>query len=382
MPPPPTATATATVHLTTGLPGARLSRLRLGLTLLAHIALLALAAIWVISSSTPPAAPESLVFTSERPSSTANGKKSEHAAKLARKKNTGGAPPNARRLTSSVSKSISLPAIPSSSIHDFQPGRMGGGMGSGLGGFGTGAGPGSGGLGMGQGGGRIKFFGFETDASSVVLAIDTSGSMTGAVGGPSGIAKLQDEINRTIQSLSPASLFNIICFGQDADAAFPANVLATSDNKLAAIKFMEGYYGQGAFGRTRTEKLRELNQPVNVELAQLNGIPFTPLTVETVKGLEGTSGGSRMDLALVAAMERKATSIFLLSDGQPSAMRGGRTLDQNELISVIRDHHKSLYKGKPLVINTIYTNTNRSEEAFMKKISRQFGGQHKDVQFD
>jgi hypothetical protein len=119
-----------------------------------------------------------------------------------------------------------------------------------------------------------------------------------------------------------------------------------------------------------------------VELSQLDGIPFTPLTVETVKGLEGTSGGSRMDLALVAAMERKATSIFLLSDGQPSAMRGGRTLDQNELISVIRDHHKSLYKGKPLVINTIYTNTNRSEEAFMKKISRQFGGQHKDVQFE
>ena len=54
MPHSPTTTTTAPVHLTTGLPGARLSRLRLGLTLLAHIALLALAAIWVISSSSPP----------------------------------------------------------------------------------------------------------------------------------------------------------------------------------------------------------------------------------------------------------------------------------------------------------------------------------------
>jgi len=368
---------------TTGLPRARFSGTRLAVTVGAHAVLLAIAAVWVISSRTiPPKNQDQLVFTTERPSASANGKKGEHSAKMARQKSMGGAPPNARRLTSSASKAVSLPAIPASAISDFQPGRMGGGMGSGLGGFGNGPGYGGGPMGLGGGGGRIKFFGFESDASSIILAIDTSGSMNAAVGGAPGIEKLRGEINRTIEALSPGSLFNIICFGVEADAAFPANVLATSDNKKAALKFMEGYYGAGDFGRTRTEKLRELNQPVDVAVARIDGVPFTPLTVDTVKGLEGTSGSSRMDLALVAAMQREATTIFLLSDGQPSAVRNGQPLDQDALIDVIRDHHKKLYKGKPLVINTIYTNNNRSEEAFMRTIARRFGGQHKDVRLD
>jgi|GEM_PF-2340609 len=367
---------------TTGLPRARFSGTRLAVIAAAHAALLAIGAIWVISTHPVPAK-EELIFSTERPSPSADGRKGEHAVKLAKKKSSGGAPPNARRLTTTASKAISLPSIPASSISDFQPGLMGGGMGSGLAGLGTGSGLGGGTMGLGgRGGGRIKFFGFDSDASSVILAIDTSGSMIGAVGGAAGIAQLQSEIGRTIEALSLGSLFNIICFGQDADAAFPANVLATSDNKRAAQKFMAGYYGDGGFGRTRTEKLRELNQPLDVEVARIDDVPFTPLTVETVKGLEGTSGSSRMDLALVAAMQRGASTIFLLSDGQPSAVLDGKPLDQDDLIDVIRDHHKKLYKGKPLVINTIYTNTNRREEAFMRKIARQFGGQHRDVRFN
>jgi hypothetical protein len=383
MPPRPPQGAPEPVSLTTGLPRARLSGWRLTVTIAAHAVLLALGALWVISTHTLPAKKnDGLVFTTERPSPSANGQKGEHSAKLARKKNSGGAPPNAKRLTSSVSKAISLPAVPASAITDFQPGLMGGGLGTGWGGFGTGPGGPGGPMGAGTGGGRIKFFGFESDASSIILAIDTSGSMTTNAGGDVGISKLRSEISRTIDSLPTGSLFNIICFGQDADAAFPENVLATSDTKAAAQKFMEGYYGAGGFGRTRTERLRELNEPLDVTVARLDDVPFTPLTVDNVKGLEGTSGSSRMDLALVAAMQREATTIFLLSDGQPSAVRDGRPLDRDDLLDVIRDHHKSLYKGKPLTIHTIYTNTNRSEEAFMRTISRRFGGKHTDVRLN
>ena len=371
------------VKLTTGLPGARLSGWRLTVTVAAHALLLGLGALWVISTHIVPSKKdEGLVFTTERPSASADGTKGEHAARMARKKNSGGAPPNAKRLTSSVSKAISLPAVPASAITDFQPGLMGGGMGSGWGGFGTGPGGPGGPMGTGSGGGRIKFFGFESDASSIILAIDTSGSMTANVGGEAGISTLRSEISRTIDALPLGALFNIICFGMDADAAFPENVLATRDNKAAAHKFMEGYYGAGGFGRTRTEFLRSQNQPLDAPTATVDGVTFAPLTVDSVKGLEGTSGSSRMDLAVVAAMQRQASTIFLLSDGQPSANRDGRALSQDDLIDVIRDHHKQLYKGKPLTIHTIYTNTNRNEEAFMRTISRRFGGKHTSVRLN
>jgi hypothetical protein len=370
------------VSLTTGLPGARLSGWRLAVTVAAHALLLAVGALWVISSRIVPSKDHELVFTTERPSASADGKKGEHAARMARKKNSGGPPPNAKRLTSSVSTAISLPAVPASAITDFQPGLMGGGIGSGWGGFGTGPGGPGGPMGTGNGGGRIKFFGFETDATSIILAIDTSGSMTANVGGEAGISILRSEISRTIDALPLGALFNIICFGRDADAAFPENVLATRDNKTAAQKFMEGYYGAGGFGRTRTEFLRSQNQPVDSPTATVEGVTFAPLTVDTVKGLEGTSGSSRMDLAVVAAMQRQASTIFLLSDGQPSANRDGRALSQDDLVDVIRDHHKQLYKGKPLTIHTIYTNTNRNEEAFMRTISRRFSGKHTSVQLN
>ncbi len=225
---------------------------------------------------------------------------------MQKKKSMGGAPPNAKRITSAVSKSINIPEIKDSSISDFQPNRMGGGMGSGFGGFGTGAGGPGGGMGTGGGGGRIKFFGFDADASSVILAIDVSGSMERNVGGPAGIAILREEISKTINSLSPGAIFNIICFSGQADACFQKSVRATEENKKAALRFMGGYYDGGAFGRTRTENLINMKQPTDVDTAIVEEVKFAPLTVNKVKGLEGTAGSSRMDLALVAAMERNA----------------------------------------------------------------------------
>lgn len=375
--------SSAPVTLTTGLPHARLSGWRLAVTVAAHAVLLAAGTLWVISTrSLPSKSPEELVFTTERPSPSANGKKGEHTAKAARKMKAGGAPPNAKRLTTSVARELTIPAIQATGLTEFQPALMAGGFGSGWGGFGSGHGPGGGPMGNGTGGGRIKFFGFESDSSSIILAIDTSGSMIANVGGAAGISTLQSEISRTIDALPTGALFNIICFAGDADAAFPESVLATSDTRAAAKKFMEGYYGAGAFGRTRTEFLRTQNQPLDTPVATVEGVPFSPLTVDTVKGLEGTSGSSRMDLALVAAMHRQAGTIFLLSDGQPSAYLDGRTLSQDDLLDVIRDHAKALYKGKPPTIHTIYTNTNKREEGFMRTISRRFNGKHNAVRLN
>ena len=48
-----------------------------------------------------------------------------------------------------------------------------------------------------------------------------------------------------------------------------------------------------------------------------NGIKYTPISPGSVQALAGTSGSSRMDLALVAAFFQKPTSVFLIADGEP-----------------------------------------------------------------
>jgi hypothetical protein len=387
-PPPAAAEATWDAHAvelddspTHRSPKVKLGKTALTASIIIHSIFLVIAAIWVISRI-PIERKDKLDFSSERPSASANKKAGEHDVKMQKKKSMGGAPPNAKRITSAIAKSINIPEIKDSSISDFQPNRMGGGMGSGFGGFGTGAGGPGGGMGTGGGGGRIKFFGFDADASSVILAIDVSGSMERNVGGPAGIAVLREEISKTINALSPGAIFNIICFSGQADACFQKSVRATEENKKAALRFMGGYYDGGAFGRTRTEYLVNMKQPTDVDTAIVEEVKFAPLTVNKVKGLEGTSGSSRMDLALVAAMERNPSTIFLLSDGQPTPIRDGKALDQGDIIKLVEEHFKKMYGSRPLVINTIYTNRDPSEEDFMKKISRGFNGKHKTVKLE
>ena len=55
---------------------------------------------------------------------------------------------------------------------------------------------------------------------------------------------------------------------------------------------------------------------------------------------------------------------------------------KNDIINLVEEHFKKMYGSRPLVINTIYTNRDPSEEDFMKKISRGFNGKHKTVKLE
>ena len=348
-------------------------------SIILHAVLLIAAVYWVVATIKPKEK-EALTFTSERPSHTAN-KKAGEDAKFAKRKNMGGAP-KAKTITVAGASTVAIPAVAVASLNDTS---LGGSMGSGAfgNGFGFGNGGGGGGGGRGMGGGRIKFFGFEGAGNNIIIAIDTSGSMLTNCG-EDGIEKLRKEIDKTIDILDSTASFNIICFGQQADACFPVSLAATADNRAKAKAFMKGYYGTGGFGRTRTEKWLTLNKPLEGLQAQLEGenVRFTPLQANSVKGLEGTTGSSRMDLAVIAAMERHASTIFLLSDGQPTTSRNGQPLVQDELIDFLVENRDRLYNKKPLVLNTIYTNKNREEEEFMKNLAKKFGGKHKAVKLD
>ncbi len=351
----------------------RIGASTLTISILLHVVLLIVAGIWIIARISREDK-KKLTFINEAPSMSANHKASQHDVAMAKKKRMSGAPMIATRIVSSAASKINLPENPNkSSFGELNAGMMSGLGGNGFGGgFGNSGGMG-GGAGGGGGGGRIKFFGFEGDGQNIILAIDTSGSMIPSCGGPPGIAKLKAEIERTIQSLTPASMFNIICFGQQADALFEKSMRAMPENKKAAIEFMQGYY-TGAW-RTRTEKF-------GAKGVDDKGIKYFPLQVNNVKGMEGTAGSSRMDLALVAAFERQASAIFLLSDGKPTPAKDGKKLEEDDIIKLVSDNYNRMYKAKSATINTIYTNTDSADEGFLKKISKKFNGKHKSVKLD
>ena len=229
-------------------------------------------------------------------------------------------------------------------------------------GFGEGMGTG---LGMGGSGMGGSFFGTPSSGKSVLLVIDVSTSMLGNCGA-NGIQAIRDEINRTINAFRPSSRFNIICFGNYADGFRKKPVLASSSNKEAAIIFMRDYYTQNDFSRTRTGG--PYNGPVKYE----------PIRPGDMASTRDTSGGSRYDMALLAAFEQKPDTIFLLTDGEPSTSRRGDRLSKNEIVSMVHQAGRRVYGGKRPRVNGI--SVNGIGENYLKDIVRPYRGTVKIIE--
>lgn len=295
----------------------------------------------------------------------------------------------AMKLASVSASAISIPDT-QSTIADMSnlavtSGMMSGTPGSGGGfggGKGTGHGPGTGaGFGPGSGAGfTASFLGMISSGNNIIFCIDTSGSMRTNLK-PEGIAAVRRELKNVITGLQPNTNFNLICFGTTGDIFKEKSVPATTENKNEAIRFLEGYYGGGSsdFGRTRTEKYGRKGE-------DSQGIKYVPLQPGDVKELAGTEGGSRIDLAMVAAFERKPSTIYVLSDGAPGTKdpKDDGPMDKRKLIDLIHDKYKVIMgsTGK-LQVNTISIETGdaggEEGEKFLRDLARKFGGKHNVV---
>ncbi len=213
--------------------------------------------------------------------------------------------------------------------------------------------------------GPSNFLHLPANGNVIIFAIDTSGSMLTNCK-PAGIAALRHELALAITGLPSSSQFNLICFGQDADLFQPQCVSASAANKSAALEFFQFYY-QGA--RTRTEKFGLTGR-------DSNGIAYTPLKPADVPGMTDTSGGSRMDLALTQAFTMNASTIFLLSDGEPTTSRNGKVLDKSELLQFMEKSAHTASAEKTIV-NTIAVNP--EARTFLRKIAHRFNGKFKEV---
>lgn len=227
---------------------------------------------------------------------------------------------------------------------------------------------GLGGFGSGRGGAR--FFGTSGGGSRIILVIDTSTSMNGNCG-PDGIEALRREIKRTISALAPATSFNIICFGHDADGFAKRPVAATGTAKADAIKWMADYFINTDFVRTRTSKWGDKGR-------DNKGTAYTPIPPDSIRSLKGTSGGSRMDLALAAAFKQRPTTIFLIADGEPGTTKDGEKMSEEKIIDLIESEAKRSYSaGASPTVHCI--SVKGIGEEILKKIASRFKGNYKAV---
>jgi len=240
--------------------------------------------------------------------------------------------------------------------------------------FGTGLGDADGlGLsGMGNGFGGTTFMGLQGGGKNIILVIDTSSSMPRNCG-DDGIAAIRREINKTINGFSSKTHFNIICYANDADAFRQQSVPATKENRKAALKFMEPYFNPEKMTRTRTQAFGGDTEGAEDPW----GSVYYPIYPDEVEGLEGTSGGSRIELGIVAAMERLPSTIFVLSDGDPNTRNADGKVPYDDLIKLVAENYKRLYGGRKLVINTL--SIRNLGEQFLKEISKTFRGRHRRI---
>ncbi|MEZ5323964.1 MAG: hypothetical protein R3F19_02745 [Verrucomicrobiales bacterium] len=240
--------------------------------------------------------------------------------------------------------------------------------------FGTGLGTAEGlGLsGLGNGFGATSFMGLQGGGKNIILVIDVSSSMPRNCGN-NGIAAIRKEISKTINSFGTSTSFNIICYADDADAFRKESVPATRENIREAIKFMEPYFDPEKLYRTRTQAFAGAADGSEDPW----GSQFFAIYPDQVKGLEGTSGGSRIELGIVAAMERLPSTIFVLSDGEPNTRDANGTIPQGELIKLVETNYERLYIGRKLVINTL--SIKDLGENFLKQISATFNGRHRKI---
>ncbi|HUF62362.1 MAG TPA: hypothetical protein VMN36_09835 [Verrucomicrobiales bacterium] len=332
---------------------ARRSRFRAALVaLLVHTFLFTLFALVVLVPKMRPASPDIVVQTAPQ-AVEEQVMKREFATPFRADKPAAPSSPATNVVTAPA---ISQIPIPQTQL-DVESPDLGTGWGDG---FGRGT------LGTGSGKGA-HFFGTPAAGDSVILVIDVSTSMP-AECGESGLRAIKNEVRRVVESFQPSTRFNLICFGNDADGFAARPVAASPENKTRAHAFMEDYFS-GSFRRTRTEEFGRRGEHRDIR--------YTPIESQDVPFLRGTSGGSRYDLALVAAFMQRPETVFLITDGEPSTQKGGKRLSKSEIIDLVVQGAREYSSSRPPQVNCI--GINGIGAGYLQDIAKAFRGHYRNI---
>ena len=160
-----------------------------------------------------------------------------------------------------------------------------------------------------RGGSRVStvnFFGVKGEGTNVYFVVDLSDSMLEPErGGLAGFAAVKSSLNQMVQSLDEGTRFNIVVYGAAGVDRFEVeSTPATSEKKKAAADFI------GKYNNSTERRGTQVNnyQP---------GIPVFGL-IQHDRGTDRVT--TRLDLGLLAALEGRADTIFLITDGKAPAL--------------------------------------------------------------
>ena len=262
-----------------------------------------------------------------------------------------------RALSSAAASPVAIPAVDNLDLEPLDLGTMGIsdlGFGSGL-----------------MGGANFLGLSAGRNSRHVVLLIDVSGSMY-ANCGQDGLQAIKDEVAKTVNGLKENILFNIYTFASDADGFAQRSVKATGDNKKTAVDFFNGYFkGGSGFYETRTSQWG--NKGVDKE-----GVRYVPIESDRFGNLRGIQGSTRLELGVIAAMQNRPQTIFIISDGDPQSTRDGTRLNDDEIIRLIDTEYSRHYRQRgQLRISTISIDGQGAR--VLKKIAKHYGGIYKSI---
>jgi hypothetical protein len=267
-----------------------------------HAVLIAAAGLWVVSETI---VAKKKRFEAPPPAEAAPARKQvEHRLQTARKSGaTQSAPVAAKRILSTATGGISLPALPelpvagASSLGGLGGFGQGMGLGQGTGGVGTSLGNAS--LG-GRGFMSLSFLGLaDVKAQRVVFAVDVGRSLMDIrKGGFQAFGIIRAEILRLVGNLPPSSQFGVVLF-DGSNLALYAEALqpATVKNKTAFFGWME---------------------PVNAKLEALGlssagGATGWTREVPAAITLDPGYNGSPWVNALHAALQLRPDTVFVIT---------------------------------------------------------------------
>lgn len=159
------------------------------------------------------------------------------------------------------------------------------------GGSGQSARPKMGGFGRGS---SFSFMGIQSSSRRVIFLLDASGSMVlEDKGGGKAYAKVKDKLVALVDELNPETEFNVVMFGHGAADVFKPEAVPATDNVVSELRnWLAPYMRDRAGLLNQTWSKSELKSAV--------------------------SGSTRLDIALTAAFEMRAETIFILTDGTPN----------------------------------------------------------------
>lgn len=288
-----------------------------------------------------------LTFKSGPPSTNPNKRAMEHKVSMAKKKNSMSAPAQAKRITTSGLSKVALPERPAMpTATTVTANRM-----AGMGGFGTGIGPpggtGSGGMGGGGGGSGVNFFGLRSQVKTIVFVFDVSGSMIMGNKSAASYEKVEDEIIKVIQSLTPGTKFGLVGFAKEADAYRQEPVDARQEEKANAISWLKSMNPAGALRGLKPGEKPSFKEYKN-----------------------GRHQGTRADLGLERAFKMKPDTIFFVSDGEPSGTTPAEVYKQ------VEEAQRNL--TKPATVNAVAFLAD-SGQKFMKALAEKNQGVFREV---